>query len=150
MWLDHITSSCLLLRGMSSDSSFAIVTCLLDSRSGEIVSSFPGEISAVEPPDPIPNSEVKRSCANGSVGFPCESRTSPGVFIPKKPPTYHRGFFHVLKASMPELPEVQATLQLILPFISAHSISSLIIRNHSLRSFVSDIATRFGLVLIQN
>ena len=25
-----------------------------------------GEISAVEPPDPIPNSEVKRSCADGS------------------------------------------------------------------------------------
>ncbi len=29
--------------------------------------SLPGEISAVEPPDPIPNSEVKRSCADGSV-----------------------------------------------------------------------------------
>ena len=28
---------------------------------------LPGEISAVEPPDPIPNSEVKRSCADGSV-----------------------------------------------------------------------------------
>jgi hypothetical protein len=25
------------------------------------------EHSAVEPPDPIPNSEVKRSCADGSV-----------------------------------------------------------------------------------
>ena len=28
---------------------------------------LPGDHSAVEPPDPIPNSEVKRSCANGSV-----------------------------------------------------------------------------------
>ena len=28
---------------------------------------LPGEHSAVEPPDPIPNSEVKRSCADGSV-----------------------------------------------------------------------------------
>ena len=27
---------------------------------------LPGEISAVEPPDPIPNSEVKRSRADGS------------------------------------------------------------------------------------
>ena len=28
---------------------------------------FPGDISAVVPPDPIPNSEVKHSCADGSV-----------------------------------------------------------------------------------
>src|SRR5215469_14251978 len=28
---------------------------------------FPGGYSAVVPPDPIPNSEVKRSCADGSV-----------------------------------------------------------------------------------
>ena len=32
--------------------------------------SFPGENSAMEPPDPIPNSEVKRSSADGSVGDP--------------------------------------------------------------------------------
>ena len=29
-----------------------------------------GDNSAVVPPDPMPNSEVKRSCADGSVGFP--------------------------------------------------------------------------------
>ncbi len=29
--------------------------------------------SAVVPPDPISNSEVKRSCGDGSVGFLCES-----------------------------------------------------------------------------
>ncbi len=45
---------------------------------------LPGDISAVEPPDPIPNSEVKRSCADGSVGLPCESRSLPGSF-PLKP-----------------------------------------------------------------
>ena len=28
---------------------------------------LPGEHSVVEPPDPIPNSEVKRNCADGSV-----------------------------------------------------------------------------------
>ena len=29
--------------------------------------------SAVAPPDSISNSEVKRSCGDGSVEFPCES-----------------------------------------------------------------------------
>ena len=29
-----------------------------------------GDNSAVVPPDSIPNSAVKRSCADGSVGFP--------------------------------------------------------------------------------
>jgi hypothetical protein len=29
-----------------------------------------GDNSAVVPPDSIPNSEVKRSCADGSVGSP--------------------------------------------------------------------------------
>ncbi len=34
------------------------------------LSSFPGEYSSVEPPDPFPNSVVKRSSANDSVGTP--------------------------------------------------------------------------------
>ena len=41
---------------------------------------LPDEISVVEPPDPIPNSEVKRNSADGSVGFPCESRSSSGFY----------------------------------------------------------------------
>ena len=32
--------------------------------------SFPGDHSRLEPPDPFPNSVVKHSCANDSVGFP--------------------------------------------------------------------------------
>ena len=32
--------------------------------------SLPGDHRALEPPDPIPNSEVKRRIANGSVGYP--------------------------------------------------------------------------------
>ena len=32
--------------------------------------SFPGDHRALVPPDPIPNSEVKRCIADGSVGFP--------------------------------------------------------------------------------
>ena len=35
-----------------------------------MVKSFPGGNSRVEPPDPIPNSEVKRSSADDSVGLP--------------------------------------------------------------------------------
>ena len=32
--------------------------------------SLPGGIRALVPPDPIPNSEVKRRIADGSAGFP--------------------------------------------------------------------------------
>ena len=32
--------------------------------------SLPGVYRALEPPDPIPNSEVKRCIADGSVGLP--------------------------------------------------------------------------------
>ena len=32
--------------------------------------SLPGDHRALEPPDPIPNSEVKRRIADGSVGSP--------------------------------------------------------------------------------
>lgn len=34
------------------------------------VTSFPDVNRAVVPPDPMPNSEVKRSIADGSVGLP--------------------------------------------------------------------------------
>src|SRR5690606_16890720 len=43
------------------------------------------------PPDPIPNSEVKRTCADGSVHPACESRSSPGS-LPKTP-SFGWGFF---------------------------------------------------------
>ena len=41
--------------------------------------AFPGGHSGVVPPDPIPNSEVKRACADGSVALPCKSRSPPGA-----------------------------------------------------------------------
>ena len=34
------------------------------------IKNLSGDHSAVAPPDPMPNSEVKRSCADGSVGSP--------------------------------------------------------------------------------
>ena len=50
--------------------------------------------SRVEPPDPIPNSEVKRSCADGSVALPCESRSSLDIYT-KNPVQKCAGFFSV-------------------------------------------------------
>ena len=41
--------------------------CLLPRQQA---TSLSGGNSEVEPPDPIPNSEVKRFSADGSVGFP--------------------------------------------------------------------------------
>ena len=42
----------------------AIKNCVLSTK------NLPGGTSAVVPPDPMPNSEVKRRCADGSVGLP--------------------------------------------------------------------------------
>ena len=39
-------------------------------RTFVIYADLPGENRALEPPDSIPNSEVKRCIADGSVGFP--------------------------------------------------------------------------------
>jgi hypothetical protein len=39
-------------------------------RHKQIQASFPGDHRDMVPPDPIPNSEVKRVIADGSVGFP--------------------------------------------------------------------------------
>src|SRR5690606_8428376 len=52
---------------------------------------LPGDNSCVEPPDSIPNSEVKRARADGSVHLACESRSSPGS-LPKTPQLRLRGF----------------------------------------------------------
>ena len=39
-------------------------------KSGVPRASLPGDNRALEPPDPIPNSVVKRCIADGSVGYP--------------------------------------------------------------------------------
>ncbi len=43
--------------------------------------ALPGGNSKREPPDPIPNSEVKLLSADDSVVFPCESRSLPGFYV---------------------------------------------------------------------
>ncbi len=48
--------------------------------------------SAVVPPDPISNSEVKRSCGDGSVGFLCESSSLSDSHT--NPSLDERRFFH--------------------------------------------------------
>src|SRR5690606_40535072 len=52
---------------------------------------LPGDNSCVEPPDPIPNSEVKRVRADGSVHLACESRSLPGS-LPRNPVAKAAGF----------------------------------------------------------
>ena len=44
--------------------------CAHRAKLSKIVPFLFSDNSAVVPPEPIPNSEVKRSCADGSVGVP--------------------------------------------------------------------------------
>ena len=95
MWLDHITSSGLGLDGKSTTFQTQSKTRSLRpnlirrwracfpglglKQPNESVRAvippgmtatlhpLPGDNSGVAPPDPIPNSEVKRTCADGSV-----------------------------------------------------------------------------------
>ena len=46
---------------------------------------IPDEHSALVPPLPIPNRAVKRCCANDSMDYPCESRSSSGPQKQKAP-----------------------------------------------------------------
>src|SRR3546814_2531421 len=55
---------------------------------------LPGDNSCVEPPDPIPNSEVKLARADGSVHLACESRSLPGS-LPRNPAALAAGFLFV-------------------------------------------------------
>jgi hypothetical protein len=70
--LDHITSRRLLpLRMMhGADQTFGCDPNVIgerDERRSKDLSGLPGGNSEREPPDPIPNSEVKTFCADGSV-----------------------------------------------------------------------------------
>ena len=51
-----------------------ILKIRIQTNSKNLLSDY----SVLDPPDPMPNSEVKRNSVDDSVGFPCESRTSPG------------------------------------------------------------------------
>ena len=86
MWLDHITSSCLgfdehvdIRKDTRYVPTFSPTTGSIPCEATErergatitgwtaTLHPLPGDHSGVEPPDPIPNSEVKRTRADGSV-----------------------------------------------------------------------------------
>ena len=115
MWLDHITSSGLGFDDTSASAKLFRYNPNLIRRwrihlpgfdlkqPNESVCAFkskhrlatlhplPGDNSCVEPPDPFPNSEVKRARADGSVHLACESRSSPGA-LPRNPAAKAAGF----------------------------------------------------------
>ena len=56
-----------------------------------------GDHSELEPPDPIPNSEVKRFSADGSVGSPHVRVGHRQALIPINPKHFVLGVFSLLK-----------------------------------------------------
>ena len=61
-------------------------------RTFVIYADLPGDNRALEPPDSIPNSEVKRCIADGSVGFP-HVRVGHRQASKQKNPASWLGFF---------------------------------------------------------
>lgn len=59
--------------------------------------SLPDDHRVVEPPDPLPNSEVKRNIADGSVGFPHVRVGHRQASNPKGPPSWVALFLCVKK-----------------------------------------------------
>ena len=57
--------------------------------------NLPGGTSAVVPPDPMPNSEVKRRSADGSVGSPHARVGNCQALIKVKKPILTDGLFYV-------------------------------------------------------
>ena len=57
---------------------------------------MPGDHRALEPPDPIPNSEVKRCIADGSVGYPHVRVGHRQALIPNPVARCATGFFYAL------------------------------------------------------
>ena len=64
-------------------------------RTSVIYAGLPGDNRALEPPDSIPNSEVKRCIADGSVGLPHVRVGHRQASKCKKGRTKVRPFFHL-------------------------------------------------------
>ncbi len=58
---------------------------------------MPDDYRALEPPDPIPNSDVKRCIADGSVGLPHVRVGHRQAFIMKTPSAQADGVFYCLR-----------------------------------------------------
>jgi hypothetical protein len=78
---------------------------------------LPGEHSEREPPDTIPNSEVKPLSADDSVVRPCESRTSPGIYLQAPAGLRLRGLFISAPNALIFLKDAAGAL--ILPLVRA-------------------------------
>ena len=61
-------------------------------RKGCLANGLPDDNRELEPPDPIPNSEVKRLIADGSVGLPHVRVCHRQALIPKPRLLRKRGF----------------------------------------------------------
>ena len=110
MWLDHITSSGLGIDTVDTDLSFATSSTYaptadrtrfvrgnptracaqLSASRPATLHPLPGDNSCVVPPDPIPNSEVERANADGSV-HP-HARVGHRQGLTPKPPASAGGF----------------------------------------------------------
>ena len=64
------------------------------------VTSLVDDNSELEPPDPIPNSEVKRLSADGSVGLPHVRVGHRQPFNTKPLSDYRQGFFAISVSSL--------------------------------------------------
>ena len=69
MWLDHTTPKQTVAIWLEFETLITSFTYFGDVHV-HIAHSLLGDHSGLEPPDPIPNSEVKRISADGSVGSP--------------------------------------------------------------------------------
>ena len=69
MWLDHTTPKQTVAIWLEFETLITSFTYFGDVHV-RIAHSLLGDHSGLEPPDPIPNSEVKRISADGSVGSP--------------------------------------------------------------------------------
>ena len=58
---------------------FSLIQIKSERRSGLIKQNLPGGLSAVVPPDPMPNSEVKAVAPMVVWGLPMWSRELPGI-----------------------------------------------------------------------
>ena len=63
-----------------------------------------GGHSKLDPPDPFPNSEVKRLRADDSVHYACESRSPPGSYTTQSPPREGFGVSDATKKYQHPLP----------------------------------------------
>ena len=83
--------------------------------------NMPGGTSAVVPPDPMPNSEVKRRSADGSVGSPHVRVGNCQASNKKNPVPKGAGFFAFVFLPLP-LPETfsPSPCRLDIPIISGY------------------------------